>query len=583
MEEFELPADLTSLSSTDLDALLGKAREYANHVITATPNDTAALTKARDAFNAIKSELNSTERREADAQAEAMRQSLAADLEAPVVPEPEATPEPEVAPVAPEPVAVTAASKPVGVPVVRREPTLDAPAPGAPSGGATMNAAHDVPNMSGGMVLTSFAQAAEAITARLKAYPQPPLNAPRRPSAPATQIGPNAFSLELAGRSYVRHGAVVLNRNTPDELQIKSGSEEEVERVKAFASREKRLPGGNLLKAARAQLDAGKALTAAIGWCAPSESIYNLCDLSSLDGILDLPEIQAARGGFNVPANGGPDFSVVWNGIGDSGDVILSEYDIINGAIKECFEIPCPDFTDVRLDAAYLCLTGSLLQRRTYPEVVQLFTQQSMKALAHKINVSVIARMVAASGAAVVIPADASGDDAASGILSAVDIAVEDIKYRERMSRDVTLEVVLPYWALAQIRAAMARRYGIGRLDVTDRMIFDWFEIRSAMPRFVYDWQDAYANGNGGGRPGGSTPITALPTTVQFLIYPAGTWTKIVQPVVNLDTIYDNAMLTTNEYTAVFAEDGFNVIQTCPISRLYTAQADPSGVVGCCP
>ena len=82
--------------------------------------------------------------------------------------------------------------------------------------------------------------------------------------------------------------------------------------------------------------------------------------------------------------------------------------------------------------------------------------------------------------------------------------------------------------------------------------------------------------------PGGSSPLTALPTTVQFLVYPAGTWTKIVQDVVNLDTIYDNALLTTNQYTAIFAEDGFNVIQTCPESRLYTASVDPSGVVGCC-
>jgi hypothetical protein len=444
-----------------------------------------------------------------------------------------------------------------------------------------MTVAPDVPNMAGGQPLNSFSSAAEAITNRLKAYPKPaPAGRGGVEPAPATRIGSHGFSLDLTGRAYVRHGAVVLNRNFPEELQINTGSEAEVERVKAFASKEKRLPGGSLRKSALMQMEAGRSLTAAVGGCAPSESIYNLCDLSSLDGMLDLPEIQAARGGFNVPADGGPDFSVVWNGIGDAGDVILTEYDIINEAIKECFEIPCPDFVDVRLDAAYLCLTGSLLQRRTYPEVVELFTQESMKALAHKINASVIARIELASGVATVIPANSAGDDAAAGILSAVDLAVEDIKSSQRMSREVTLEVVFPYWALTQIRAAMARRYGIGRLDVTDRMIFDWFELRSAMPRFVYDWQDAYTGLPTG--PGGADPLTALPTTVDFLIYPAGTWTKIVQPVVNLDTIYDNAMLTTNNYTAVFAEDGFNVIQTCPVSRLYTAQADPSGVVGCC-
>jgi hypothetical protein len=222
-----------------------------------------------------------------------------------------------------------------------------------------------------------------------------------------------------------------------------------------------------------------------------------------------------------------------------------------------------------------------LLQRRTYPEVVELFTQQAFKALEHKINASVIARIVAASGAAVAVPANASGDDAASSILSAVDLAMQDIRYRERMARDRTVEVVFPFWALTQIRAALARRYGVALLDVDDAMIMRWFAVRQAIPRFVYDWQDAYTGLPAG--PGGATALTALPLTVQFLIYPSGTWTKIVQEVINLDTIYDNAMLTTNQYTAVFAETGFNVIQTCPISRLYTVHANPDGVVGCCP
>lgn len=578
--DFTLPENLGALSAAELDDLMAQAKTYAKKVLAETPNDNEALGAVRAAFDAIKAEQS--KRTEADE----MRASLAAELEEPVVPtEPEPTPEPEAADAPVEPQAVTAsAGRRPAAPA--RTTTLDDPAPGMPNGGATMVTAMDVPNMAGGQPLTTFRDAALAVQNRLKSYAKPPANrrgAPAPASAVKNPMGEatrNAFSIDLTGRSYVRHGAVRFERNTPDELRLSLGTEEEFERVKRFASSEKRLPGGSLLKSAKAEVAAGKALTAAIGWCAPSENIYTLCDLSSLDGLLGIPEMQADRGGINLPANGGPDFSVIWNGVGDAGDVILTEYDIINGAIKECFEIPCPDFEDVRLDAAYLCLTGSLLQRRTYPEVVELFTQESMKALAHKINASVIARIAAQSTAGGTFPADASGEDAASGILSAVDIAVEDIKSSQRMSRDTTLEVVLPFWARTQIRAAMSRRYGIGRMDVTDQEIFDWFEIRNALPRFVYDWQDFYTGLETG--PGGPTPLTALPTTVQFMIYPAGTWTKIVQPVVSLDTIYDNAMLTTNEYTALFAEDGFNVIQTCPVSRIYTAQADPSGVVGCC-
>lgn len=572
---FVLPEDLKALSAADLDALLGQARENATKVLTDSPTDAEALAGAKAAFDAVLAEKGNR------AAVEAARAELAAAI-AEGDEEVEAEDDEDEAPAAPAvvepaPAAVTASA----APAPRKAPksTLDEPAPDSAPEYATMVVAPDVPGMAGGQRLTSFAAAAEAITNRLKAYPKP--RAASGPAAPSRQVGRNAFSLDVTGRSYVRHGGVVLRREFPEELRLHTGSEEEITRVTRFAAKESRLPGGSLIKSMRSQMAAGRAITAAAGWCAPSETIYNLCDLSSLDGLLDIPEIQASRGGFNVPADGGPDFSVIWNGIGDAGDVILTEYDVENGAEKSCYVIPCPDFEDVRLDMAYVCLTGGLLQRRTYPEIVELFSQQSMKALAHKINQSVISRIVTASGAAVVVPADASGDDAASGILGAVALAVQDIKYRERMSRASTLEVVLPYWAITQIQAALSRRYGVAMMNVTEAMIFEWFAERGAVPRFVYDWQDSYSGLSGG--PGGSSPLTALPTTVQFLIYPAGTWTKIVQDVVSLDTIYDNAMLTTNQYTAIFAEDGFNVIQTCPVSRLYTAQADPSGVVGCCP
>lgn len=555
---FTLPEDLTSISVADLDDLLGKAREYATHVLTDTPDDVGALGAAKAAFDAVTAEKG------VRAETDALRAELSAAVAVadPVIPAPVPDPEPAPAVAA----AVTAA-----VGMVRS--TLDAPAPDSETEYAVMRVAHDVPGMSGGHKLTSFSEAAQALTNRLRSYPQGPVKefVPR-------EGGP--FTMDVGAKSFTRHQAVVLQRQFPEDLILTTGAEGELERVLKFATSEKRLPGGSLVNSAKKQMDAGKAITATVGWCSPSEVIYNLCDLSSMDGLLDLPELLAARGGYQLPANGGPDFSIIFNGIGNAGNVILSEYQVENGSQKDSFEIPCPPFEDVRLDVAYVALKGSLLQRRTYPQVVELFTQQALKALAHKINASVIARIVAASGAATVIPANASGDDAASGILSAIDLAMQDIRYRERMARDRTVEVVLPYWALTQIRAALARRYGVAMLDVDDAMIMRWFADRSAMPDFVYDWQDAYSGLPTG--PGGSTPLTALPTTVQFLIYPSGTWTKIVNEVIALDTIYDSTLLATNQYTAIFVEDAFNVIQTCPISRLYTAQANPSGVVGCC-
>jgi hypothetical protein len=103
----------------------------------------------------------------------------------------------------------------------------------------------------------------------------------------------------------------------------------------------------------------------------------------------------------------------------------------------------------------------------------------------------------------------------------------------------------------------------------------NWFAIRGARPQFVYDWQDAFT----GGAFGGSASATAFPTTVTFMVYPAGTWVKAEQDVINLDTVYDNAMLTQNQFTALFVEDGLAALKMCRDSRLYTTDVIPNGVV----
>ena len=138
-----------------------------------------------------------------------------------------------------------------------------------------------------------------------------------------------------------------------------------------------------------------------------------------------------------------------------------------------------------------------------------------------------------------------------------------------------TIEIVLPVLGHpGPIRAALARRRGVSEWNVIDAEILAAFTTRHAGPAFVYDWQDAYSAAPA--RPGKfPSPITAFPTTVSFLAYPAGTWVKAERAVINLDTVYDNAMLTNNQFTALFTEDGFAVMKMCVDSRLYTANFTP--------
>jgi len=559
---FEVPADLSALSADEFVAFAALVRDHARQALAAedTPND--SLVAYRDLLNQITGE--ETSRTELAAQAATARQELAGLT---LDPEPTPEPAPVPAPTVPAPAPEGAPPVPAAVPPTG---TLDTP-PDAPAEQyAVLLASSDAPNV--GSELT-FAEVGQLLERRLSTYPQG--GTPRPGARGPLHIGGQAFA--VGGRSMTRHGNVAITRRFPEALQIRDNNS--AMSVLEYAGRQSRLPGGSLIASMERQLEQrGRSLTAAAGWCAPSETIYDLCMLETRDGMLDLPEVEAARGGFQIPEDGGPNFASIYESIGDDGEVILTEYEVQQGTDKICVEIPCPDFVEVRLDVAYLCITGSLLQRRGYPEAVNRFSQGALIGLDHKVNASVIARMVAQSGAPRTIPDNTGGDDAVSQLLSAVEVAAEDIKYRNRMGRGATIEVVLPAWAIAPMRAALARRRGVSEWDVSDSEILAAFTTRHVVPHFVYDWQDAFSGLSTG--PGRAAGITAFPTDISFLAYPAGTWVKAVRSVVNLDTIYDNAMLTQNQFTALFAEDGFNVLKMCTDSRLYTVGFDPNGL--CC-
>lgn len=576
---FPVPADLASATTEELSALLDQIREFAtgltaeNQTVTAEILD--GLRASRDLAASATTEITSREERSSEAASilEGLAPAtLATDTDT------DTDTEDTDAPVVEETAAVTAAAR-RRVPGVR-EVAKRGTAPQLPDSTrqryAKMKAAADVPGFAAGKTLATFAEAGQALDARIGQYPTDSGRDSSPMGKPLVVNADGGKRFEM--KSFSRHGAVQFKREFPTELTVQDGMGGMA--VAEFAANERRLPGGSLVKSALAAVQNGRSLTAAAGWCAPSETIWDLCELETLDGLLDMPELTTTRGGWQIPTAGGPDFSTIWTGLGTTH---RTEAQVIaESPSKSCYDIPCHGFTDVRLGVDYFCLTASLLQRRGYPEVVARFGRGALTALAHKINMGVITAVATAAGAATVIPAGlACADDAISSLLSGVDLAIVDAKYRNRLGFGSTLEVVLPWWVLAQIRAAGTRRSGVDMVGITDQMIMDWFAMRGAVPRFVYDWQDSFAGLATG--PGGAAALTALPSTVNFLIYPAGTFVKAVQPVVNLDTVYDSTKLGTNEYTAVFVEDGWAVLQMCPFVRQYTSQVDPCGDIGCCP
>ena len=526
---FPLPEDFDfgALSSADLDALESAAREAARPIVALNP---AELTDEQlgliEALGSIVASVSVA--RDALAAAEATAAASAAER-AERVSAASATfaPPPTAAPA----VAVTT----VTVPRVGAISAAQTPAPPAPVGRQPYD-----PSMFTDMVVNpdidrafgSWTDVARFAERRLTTY--------------------NG----LGGSG--RHLIAQIKRQFSDDLLQRGDVDDE---LVLHAVNPKRLPGGGL--------------TAAAGWCAPSNTIYDLCELETNEGLVDIPEVQITRGGLRFTP--GPDFATIFGG---AGYFHQTEAQVIASTVKPCMEIPCPAFTDTRLEVEGVCITGSILQRRGYPEVVERFIRGAMVAHVHKLNAFVIAQMVA--GSTVVdmnpptdVPLDVS---ATSHLLSAIEMQAMDIRYRNRLGVNAMLEVVLPVWAKALLRADISRRQGLAEFDVTDADMDRWMGLRGARVQYVYDWQDAFSGLATG--PGGATPLLTWPTTsLFFLIYPAGTWLRGSDDTIRLETIYDSAKLATNQYTALFTEEGVLVAQVCNGgSRIVEVQVCPSGI-----
>lgn len=406
----------------------------------------------------------------------------------------------------------------------------------------TLVAANNIPGVSDGRELDSWAEFAKAFSARTRNYP-----------APGASMRP------------LQHPIAEIHRNYGSEFTITDGmGEAEQHQVLVRAADERRLEGGSLV--------------AANGWCAPSETLYGTCLQIGSDGMLNLPEVIARRGG--IRHNQGIEFDSIF-GTGQ-GFNILTEAQVIADVTKTCVEIPCPPFVDDRLDVSVLCLTGSILQNRAYPEFVETFVRGALATFAHFVNRSVIAQVVAGSTAVTPSTVDpwATDNSLISNLLGIVEMAIVDIRYRLRLDFDTTIEIVLPFWIRAMMRQDFSRRNGFDGVGLTDAAIQSWFTMRGARVQYVYDWQDSFSGVATG--PGADTPITTLPALVtpkqvQFLAYPAGTWVLARLDVIRLEAIYDSVNLPQNLVTQLFLEDGFKPMRMCPLSRVYTVNICPSG------
>lgn len=389
-------------------------------------------------------------------------------------------------------------------------------APQADRGTVSLLAAADVPGFSTGSSLDDLDALGQAVVARMKGF-----------------TPPNGSG---EGEDWRQFGVATVRRPFTSEFTIDRGTDDM--EILTRASQESRLEGGSLV--------------AAGGWCAPSETLYDLVGDESTEGILSLPEVNVKRGGIRYTY--GPQFADFYANAG----FIQTEAQAIAGTTKPCVEVTCPDFDEVRLDAVGLCIRVPILTNSAYPELINRFVSGTVVAHQHMVNANVISRLVTLAGAARVITGIGS---TAHDTLSALTLIANQRRQASRLPLNASFEIVLPFWVKDVLKDDLSIRTGQTQA-VSDAQLNAYWSARNFSVSYVYDWQDLPTVDVVG--TAGVDEANTYPTDFDVLMYPAGTFVKGTSDVINLNAVYDAASLATNTYTGLFMEEGLLVAQMKP-------------------
>ncbi|CAL9431752.1 hypothetical protein SUDANB21_02065 [Streptomyces sp. enrichment culture] len=541
-EPIELPNDVTALDDDQLSEILDGARsEFAQLSAqdTITDDSLARMRALAATVDGIRTEQAA--RIQAAQQAAAEIETLAAQIRG----DDGAPAEPAAEP-AEEPAQETASAEPTPAPV--EQP------PAAPEAERTASATLSRPALNLGAVRR----------AQPRVLPEPPAPTTHITAAvdvpgytPGADlnfddvvrgINSRATALKTAGGGV---GQVISYRHPypKDTIVTDSSSAPEGTTVAMAASAQSRLPQGDLV--------------ASGGWCAPSETLYELTGVSCPDMLWDAPEIQLARGGLRYYKPLSLDVSAMtW---------VHTEADDIAGNEKPCYRIPCPDPVEVRCDAVGVCLEAGILTQRHFPELISWYLQNAMVAHEIRIRQELFAQALA-TATPVTMPQTMG---ALSAVFAAVALQAADMIERHSLCETSSLEVVFPWWSRNLFLADLARRNGVGVDEVTVADVQALFTPLGVRIQWARNLAPAVPNDIGA-----LTPATEWPDSINFLIYPAGGLVIGRGEEINLGVIHDSSKFVTNDYTALFAEECVALVNRSVDTRVVTVPVCPTGETG---
>jgi hypothetical protein len=320
-------------------------------------------------------------------------------------------------------------------------------------------------------------------------------------------------------------------------------------------------------------------LTAAGGWCSPSEISYDFYNIVCEDGALDLPTVGINRGGIRWPTSasfadvvlGGALWS--WNETQD----VAAVTGTAQSGVKTCGRVPCPAYNEARLHCDGICLTVGNLTEDAFPEVIANHLKLVMASHYHKLNRARINEVRALSASFTVTNGDA-GAGTVANVLGALELQATDYRERYAMCKDAVLEVIAPRWLRGPMRSDLRRRMGActDTLSASDAMLMNLFDALNLRIQWVNDYQVRTA-----GFPGvpGTLP-TAWPLTVEFMMYAPGTVVLGQGLRLDLGVIRDSVLNQTNDHTATWMEECWLIFNPGHEVRRLTVNICPDGTTG---
>lgn len=324
-----------------------------------------------------------------------------------------------------------------------------------------------------------------------------------------------------------------------------------------------------LTRAADQRRLSGGDLVASGGWCAPSETIYDITDIACPDMLWDAPEIQLNRGGlrfFRTPTLDVAALTWTWT---EAQDIAAATP---GGPEKPCFVIPCPAPIDVRAEAIGVCLSVGILTQRFFPEMVDWYVRNAM--IAHEIRIKTEMYNQARLSATTTPVTVRASFAAFSAVYEAVALQAADMIERHNLCDSTQLEVVFPWWAKNLFLSDLARQQGVDVSTLSEADIQAAFRNLGVRVQFARGLAPAVP-----GEIGAETPATTWPGTLEFLIYPSGNFQIGRGPEINLGVIIDSVTIATND-EKIFSEEAVVLIDRMGLARRVTVEVCPNGEVG---